>query len=105
MTTNSQLKYLGCQLSSDGGLAAELVCRIQLASTAFWHLQKAVWSLAYVLLATKVLFSSVLLYGSHAQAPTPTQLQRLEQVQHLRQIDGRARWRMLPLPRWLVPSQ
>ena len=47
----------------------------------------------------KVLVSSVLLYGSHAWAPTPAQLQRLELVQrqHLRHILGRARWRVSPI--------
>jgi hypothetical protein len=100
----SQFKYLGSQLSSDGGLAAELAYRIQLAAAAFWRLQQAVWRHACVPLTTKVtiykvLVSSVLLYGSHAWAPTPAQLQRLELVQrqHLRHILGRARWRVSPI--------
>jgi hypothetical protein len=45
---------MGSQLSSDGGLPAELADRIQLASAAFWRLQKAAWCHACVPLATKV---------------------------------------------------
>ena len=44
----SQFKYLGRQLSSGGGLAAELAYRTQLVSAEFWRLQKAVWRRACV---------------------------------------------------------